>query len=79
MYSRNFSTGRDSATFWDKGTEVLSFSWDKGTTGQAKNLEKGRDGLGQPKSGTGCGTKLDRAEKDVLEREKDVLKQKRTF
>ena len=34
--------GRDSATFRDKGT-----------TGQAKNLAKGRDGSGQPKSGTG--------------------------
>ena len=45
-----FPTGRDSATFWDKETEVSSLSRDKGTTGQAKNLAKGRDGLGQPKS-----------------------------
>ena len=35
----------------------------------------GRDGPGQPKSGTGHGTKRDRAEKDVLKRENDVLKQ----
>ena len=60
-----FPTGRDSATFRDKGTEVPSLSRDKGTTGQAKNLAKGRDGTGrdsqnsgrdgrgQPKSGTG--------------------------
>ena len=45
--------GRDSATFWDKGTEVPSLSRDKGTTGQAKNLAKGQDGPGQPKFGTG--------------------------
>ena len=47
------STGRDSATFWDNGTEVPSFSRDKGTTRQAKNLAKGRDETGQPKFGTG--------------------------
>ena len=35
-----------------------------------------RDGPGQPKSGTGRGTKRDRAEKDVLKRENDNLKQK---
>ena len=45
-----FPTGWDSATFRDKGTEVSSLSWDKGTMGQAKNLAKGRDGPGQPKS-----------------------------
>ena len=28
--------GRDSATFWDKGTEIPSLSWDKGTTGQSE-------------------------------------------
>ena len=43
-----FPTGRDSATFWDKGTEVPSFSRDKGTTGQTQNLAMGRAGLGQP-------------------------------
>ena len=45
--------GRDSATFRDKGTKVPSLSRDKGTTGQAKNLAKGRNEPGQPKSGTG--------------------------
>ena len=44
---------RDSATFWDKGTEVPSLSRDKGTMGQAKNLAKGRDRLAQPKFRTG--------------------------
>ena len=44
---------RQFVIFWDKGTEVPSLSRDKGTTGQAKNLAKGRDGSGQPKSGTG--------------------------
>ena len=78
--------GRDSATFRDNGTEVPSLSRDKGTTGQAKNFAKGRDGRdsqnsgqdrpGQPKFGTGHGTKRDRAEKDVLKQENDVLKQK---
>ena len=71
--------GRDSATFRDNGTGVDSLSREKGTTGQAKNLTKGRDGPGQPKSGTGRGTKRDRAEKDVLKQKKDALKQKRTF
>ena len=61
-----FPMGRDSATFRDKGT-----------TGQARNL--GRHGPGQPKSGTGRGTKRDIAEKDVLKQEKDVLKQKKMF
>ena len=41
-------TGRDSATFRDKGTEVPSLSWDKGTMEQAQNLATGRDGPGQP-------------------------------
>ena len=79
QYILVFPMGRDIATFWDKRTEVPSLSRDKGTTGQAKNLAKGRDGPGQSKSGTGCGTKRDRAEKDVLKQKKDALKQKRTF
>ena len=33
-----FPTGRDSATFRDKGTEVPSLFRDKGTTGQDGNL-----------------------------------------
>ena len=53
VFSVGFPTRGDSATFWDKGTEVPSLSRDKGTTGQAKNLAKGRDGPGQPKFGTG--------------------------
>ena len=48
-----FPTRRDSETFRDNRTEVPSLSRDKGTTGQAKNLAKGRDGSGQPKSRTG--------------------------
>ena len=63
-----FPTGRDSATFRNKGT-----------TEQAKNLAKGQDGPGQPQFGTGRGTKRDRAEKDVLKQENDVLKQKKLF
>ena len=47
-----FPTGRDSATFWDKGTEVSSLSRDKGTMGQAKNLTKGRDGTVKIQDGT---------------------------
>ena len=54
----NFSGQRDSQNFFvpgqrDNGPEVPLLSRDKGTTGQAQNLAKGRDGLGQPKSGTG--------------------------
>jgi hypothetical protein len=70
-----FPTGQDSATFWDKGTEVSALSRDKGTTGQAKNLAKGRDGPGQPKSGLGRGTKWLRSKNDVLKQENDVQKQ----
>ena len=56
----NFSGQRDSQNFFvpgqrDNGTEVPSLSRDKGTTGQAKNLAKGRDGPGQPKSCDGTG------------------------
>ena len=40
-----FPTRPDSATFWDKGTEVSSLSRDKGTMGQAQNLATGRDGI----------------------------------
>ena len=39
-----FPMGRDSATFWDQGTEVPSLSRDKRTTGKAQNLAKGRYG-----------------------------------
>ena len=39
----------------------------------------GQDGPGQPNSGMGHGTKRDRAEKDVLKQEIDVLKQKKMF
>ena len=79
-----FSGQRDRSFFIvpgqrDNGTEVPLLSRDKGTTGQAQNLSTGRDRPGQPKSGTGRGTKWDRAEKDVLKQYKDVLKQKRMF
>ena len=47
--------------------------------GQAENFAKGREGPGQPKFGSGHGTKQDRAEKDVLKQKKDALKKKRTF
>ena len=74
----------DSPTFCDKGTEVPSLSWDKGTTGQAQNLAKRRDGMGQPvkiRNGTwgkilavcpilSHWKKRDRAEKDILKQEK---------
>ena len=45
MLKLGFPTGRDSATFWDKGTEVPSLSRDKGTTRQAQNLATGQDGI----------------------------------
>ena len=35
-----FPMGRDSATFWEKGTEVPSLTRDKKTTGQAQNLAR---------------------------------------
>ena len=73
-FGLGFPTGRDSATFWDNGTEVSSWSRDKGTTGQAKNLTKGRDGPGQPKFGTGRNSK--NPGRDVG---KNGTEQKRTF
>ena len=76
----------------DKGTTGQKFLYCPGTKGQRDKLKilprdgtgrdsqnLGRDGPGQPKSGTGRGTKRDRAEKDVLKQYKDVLKQKRMF
>jgi hypothetical protein len=45
MYELAFQTGRDSATFRDKGTEIPSLSRDKGTMGQAQNLATERDGI----------------------------------
>jgi hypothetical protein len=42
-----FLMGQDSATVWDKGTEVPLLSQDKGTTGQAQNLAMGWNGPGQ--------------------------------
>jgi hypothetical protein len=62
--------------------------------GQAQNLAKGGDGLGQPvkiRAGTRDRMvlkfdshpvprdKTNRAEQDILKQEKDLLKQKRTF
>ena len=55
--------GRDSATFWDKGTEV---PLDKLKILPRDSQNSGRDRPGQPKSGTGRRTKRDRAEKEVL-------------
>ena len=75
-----FSTELDSATFWDKGTEVPSLSQDKGTMGQAKNLAKGWDGPEQPKSGMGRIRKgRSKTGKGCSKTEKDVLKQKKTY
>ena len=74
------------------GTTGQKFFPCPGTKGQRDKLKilpragtgrdsqySGRDRPGQPKSGTGRGTKRDRAEKDVLKRENDVLKQKMMF
>ena len=48
LFKLAFPTGRDSASFWDKGTEVPSLSWDKRTIRQAENLTKRQVGTGQP-------------------------------
>ena len=78
----NFSGQRDRQKNFvpgqrDNRTEDPSLSRDKGTTGQLQNLTTGRagtakirDGTGQSKTGTGRGTKRDRAEKDVLKQER---------
>ena len=46
----------------------------KGTTGKGKNLAKGRDGTAKIRDGAGRWTNWDRAEKDVLKQENDLLK-----
>ena len=74
------------------GTKGQKFLHCPGTKGQRDKLKilprdgtgrdsqnSGRDGPGQPKSGTGRGTKRERAEKDVLKQEIDNLKQKTMF
>ena len=74
------------------GTTGQTFLHCPGTKGQRDKLKilprdgtgwdsqnPGRDRPGQPKTGTGHGTKRDRAEKDVLKQKKDALKQKRMF
>ena len=63
--------------FGTKGQEFLHCPGTKGQWDKLKILP--REGTGQSKSGTGQGTKRDRAEKDVLKQEMDVLKQERMF
>ena len=82
-----FPTGRDNATFRDKGTEVPLL-----TTGQAQNLAKGRDGPGRAgtakirdgtrdktgqnrKGRSKTGKWCSKTENVVLKQEKDVLNQ----
>ena len=89
-----FPTGRDSATFWDNGTEGPSLSWDKGTMGPAQNLAKGWDGTrfwqlshpipqnktGQSRKGRSkTGKRHSKTGKRHSKTEKDVLKQERMF
>ena len=40
-----FPTGQESATFWDKGSEIPFLSREKGTMGQAQNLATGQSGI----------------------------------
>ena len=54
-----FPTGRDSATFPDKGTEIPSLSQDKGTMGQAQNFAAGWDSQSKPGMGHGMGHGFD--------------------
>ena len=82
MYSRNFSTGRDSATFWDKGTEVHSLGTGRAGTACQQGMGRyeiltacpvPRDKMGQSRKGhsiTGKGRS---------KTEKEVLKQERMF
>ena len=74
----NFSGQRDRSSIIVPGQrdKLKILPWD-GTGRDSQN--PGRNGPGQPKTGTGRGTKRDRAEKDVLKQKKDALKQKRTF
>ena len=80
----SFSGQRDRSSF------IVPGQRDNGTKGQRDKLKilprdgmgwdsqnLGRDGPGQPKSGTGRGTKRDRAEKDVLKQKKYKKKKKK--
>ena len=88
---RDSGTGKTFLSL-DKGTTGQKFLHCPGTKGQWDKLKilpwdgtvrdsqnPGRDGPGQPKSGTGHGTKRDRGEKGCSKTEKDVLEQKRMF
>ena len=71
-YKLGFPTGRDSATFWDNKTEVLSLSQDKGQRDKLKILP--RDGTGQDSQNSRWD--VPGVEKDALKQENVVLKQK---
>ena len=83
---RNYGTVQ---LFGTAGQAKMFSPGTKGQRGKLKILPRdgpgrdsqnsGRDGAGQQKSGTGRGTKRDRAENDVLKQEMDVLKQERMF
>ena len=84
---KGFQRDGTSKLFGTKGQKSLHCPGTKGQRDKLKILPgtrqagtaKIRDGPGQPNSGTGRGTKRDRAEKDVLKWENDVLKQKMMF
>ena len=68
---------------WDRSFFIVPTQRDNGTSSKScqgtgrDNQNSGRAGIA--KTGTGHGTKRDRAEKDVLKQENDVLKQKMMF
>ena len=92
MYLGTYQSFQRDGTVQLFGTKGQKFLHCPGIKGQGDKLKilprdgtgrdsqnSGRDGPGQPKSGTGRRTKRDRAEKDVLKWENDVLKQKMMF
>ena len=89
LFTKGFQRDGTVQLFGTKGQKFLHCPGTKGQRDKLKILPRdrtgrdsqnsGRDGPGQPKSGTGRGTKRDRAEKDVLKQEMDVLKQERMF
>ena len=85
LYRLEFPTGRDSATFRDKGTEVPSLSRTKGQRdklkilprdGTAKIWDGMRDKTGQSRKGHfKTGKRCSKTENVVLKKENDVQKQ----
>ena len=81
---QTFPMGRDSVTFWDKGTEVPSLSGDKilprdGKGWGSLSKSKIRCGTGRYQMLTACQKGRSKTGKDGLKQENNILKQEICF